>query len=408
MANFTTALLGSFSRILFSPASSTSPSPSPAAPSDLGFGFASSSQSDPDIVSRTGHARDHLRPASAHVRPRPSSAAAVEGYWSWEDGRRILRRGAGNQHQRDVGLKGLADVQITHTLPILACPPLPLRSLASASGSLQELDIADAADRTADDSFSYDVDISLISDTSTTSTDSTTSASDEHDEEFGFLAPSSHDSGCASGLGLGLGLLKADGSPFDGLGVLSFGCSGVPRTTTRTRTQHQHHEPQDVGVSRAFLEEVAWTFAVDPHHRILSVILEEDCEEGDSFGGDSSFGGDTSFVGHGSTSTPQRPTRNTKRTSSKHHSSKRGRDLSTVDTISSGLKKRGCVPLPSASSSASAGQRPKTPGHIRVGTPMPMPTPARSSSSDSARSPTAVVSFRRQGAQRLPLPVWRV
>ncbi|KAJ7713546.1 hypothetical protein B0H16DRAFT_1620862 [Mycena metata] len=404
MANFTTALLGSFSRIFFPPASSSSH----AASSDLSYGF-TSSQSDPDVPGAYAH--NHLRPASAHVRPRPSSAT-IEGYWSWEGGRRILRREAGNHRQRDLGLKGLAEVQLTRPSPVVACQPLSTRSRTSplAHTVPEELDIADASDRTADDSFSFDIDISLISDTSTSTTSSEEHDADDEDDgdaSFAFLSPprlisSTHpyadarhtlaDSN-AHNLGLGLGFVKPDGSPFDGLGVLSFGCSGVPRTRTRN---NQHDKAE---LSRTFLEEAAWTWAADPHHRMLSVIHEDEEEDEAE---------ELPLVGVASTSSTSTPRQ---RKTSKNAR----RDLSMVDTISSGLKRRqalasDCAPGPRRQVQVQGGinARPRTPAPFSAGVRSPSTIPTRTPSASPVpgpRSPSVASSARR--SQPISAPVWR-
>ncbi|KAJ7661284.1 hypothetical protein DFH06DRAFT_1471807 [Mycena polygramma] len=155
MAHFTTALLGSFSRLLF-----------PSSTSALGLAH---SKSDPDLAQ---HIDTHLRPASStSVRPRPASAIAIEGYWGWSwdsqsSGTTLRRR---TRTERDVGLKvrfrspapllirvmarlintveqAPADVKITDASPVLCQPPRPARPDAAFAIANLPADAAAGAD----------------------------------------------------------------------------------------------------------------------------------------------------------------------------------------------------------------------------------------------------------------------
>ncbi|KAJ7661289.1 hypothetical protein DFH06DRAFT_1296614 [Mycena polygramma] len=132
-----------------------------------------------------------------------------------------------------------------------------------------------ALEHRVDCSFDISLDISLISDTST-------SADESYDIPFSVPPPFSLPSPpSASGhattpskavkpIGLGItNLFNHDGVPFDGMGVLSFGCRGAS-------TSHcDAHPASRDGLSRTFLEEAAWTWAADPEHLRLTVISEE-------------------------------------------------------------------------------------------------------------------------------------
>ncbi|KAJ7124421.1 hypothetical protein C8R44DRAFT_980697 [Mycena epipterygia] len=332
MANFTAALLGSFSRIFF-----------PPPVFDAGLGIFTS-QSDPEISAVESTQR---RPASsASMRPRPSSA--IEGYWSWDGPNKgmILRQRA---PQQDLGLKGLADVQITQSAPVLACQP-PRACTPSpvddgcASSTPDKVDAA--ADSALEDAYSTaptpdsSFDISLISDTST---------SEDSESDTSFTLPP-----LPAIMGLGIsGLFKADGSPFDGMGVVSFGC-----------TDQRRPRRDEGGLSRTFLEEAAWTWAADPHHRMLSVIQEGEEE-------------------------PEQVVELWARTeqdssSAKHEVDVKGRtrtrtwtrDLSTVNTISSELKRqiphakaRSTTPAPRSASIASGPRSASVAPGVRRATP---------------------------------------
>ncbi|KAJ6503008.1 hypothetical protein DFH09DRAFT_1335675 [Mycena vulgaris] len=156
----------------------------------------------------------------------------------------------------ELGLKGLADVKITRASPVLACQPpgssfefdadaghssSPVYARSRRYPHSHSRTVPEAP--TPDSSFDLSPTLSLISDTSSSSTSSSDSPSDT---SFTLSPPPTR------GLGLGLlGLFNADGAPFDGRSL-------VWR-----------------GLSRAFLEEAARTWAADPHHRILSVIVEQ-------------------------------------------------------------------------------------------------------------------------------------
>ncbi|KAJ6544429.1 hypothetical protein B0H19DRAFT_1076542 [Mycena capillaripes] len=346
MANFTTTLLGSFSRIFFPPSVSNS--------------GLTHSRSGPDVAAE----HTHLRPtSSASVRPRPSSA--IEGYWSWEgqSSGMILRRRTDRQ---DLELKGLADVKITHPSPVLACQPrrrtpspmadFPSTPAASGPEELEVDTVADVnnaleyLDTTAPDS---SFDISLISDTSITTSEDQDAGDSESDSSFTLPPPP---------IGLGIcGLFKSDGSPFDGMGVVSFGCDAAgqrkaPRTSRRDAG----------GLSRVFLEEAAWTWAADPDHHMLTVIdeMEEELEEAPHVW--------VCVEQEGAIGKQGASTNHESKTSSAR-TRLRIRDLSTVDTISSGLKR----------------QNPRTKALATVPAP---------------RSPSVVPGARRAVSH----PVWRV
>ncbi|KAJ6538310.1 hypothetical protein DFH09DRAFT_1368949 [Mycena vulgaris] len=206
----------------------------------------------------------------------------------------------------ELGLKGLADVKITRASPVLGYQPPRVRTplpagyaWTRATGEEEssfEFD-ADAVHSsspvyarprrhphshshtlpeapTPDSSF----DLSFISDTSssTSSSDNPTSTWPSSPSDTSFTLPPPP----TRGLGLGLlGLFNADGAPFDGMGVLSFGCDSGEREREREREESERE--MERGLSRAFLEEAARTWAADPHHRILSVIEEQgdECEE---------------------------------------------------------------------------------------------------------------------------------
>ncbi|KAJ7886187.1 hypothetical protein B0H14DRAFT_2697983 [Mycena olivaceomarginata] len=292
MATFTAGLLGSFSRIFNFP------------PSTL-----PSSQSEPDVAAeRTAAGSSYPRPASsASTRARPHSA--IEGYWSYEGPSSgvIL-----HQEGRDLGLKGLADVKITHASPspvFAACqlPPLPRARIPYTATDVWSITADNAIAPTPDSSF----DISLISDTST-------DADDESNSSFTLPPPS------APPIGLGIsGLFKPDGSPFDGMGVVSFGCGTAGSRSGRTAG----------GLSRVFLEEAAWTWAADPHHRMLTIIHEQEGEEELVIEEESQVWADVEQR------SASRKSKSKTKKASVTRPVARTRDLSTVETISSGLKR---------------------------------------------------------------------
>ncbi|KAF7332995.1 hypothetical protein MVEN_02405800 [Mycena venus] len=358
MASFTTTILSSFARIFFPP---TSPA-------------LSSSQSDPDVAAERAAANNRPRPASsASVRLRPRSA--IEGYWSWDGPSSgvVLRQ----KTSRDPGLKGLADVKLAHSSPVFACRPLRMRTLypvadvsnTPAAHLLEEVNIG--ADvivlPTPDTSF----DISLISDTSISTSEDHDADESESDTSFTLPPPP------ASPIGLGIGgLFKHDGSPFDGMGVVSFGCDaaghgGAPRPSGR--------DVKTGGLSRVFLEEAAWTWAADPHHRMLTIIQEdeEELQEEEESQVWANFEREQEHVINQGTAISSRKSRSK---TSVTRPVIRTRDLSTVDTISSGLKRR---QNPRPKTSASAARAP------------PAPT---------SRSPSVAPGSRRAGAAQ---PAWR-
>ncbi|KAJ7663488.1 hypothetical protein B0H17DRAFT_1211662 [Mycena rosella] len=365
MSNFTTALLGSFSRILF-----------PSARSHTGI---PASHSDPDVFA-TGTRT--LRSSNVQPRPRPSSAIDTDRYWSWEGpgGGMILRPRAA----RDLGLKGLADVTITHASPVLACQPPRARAPTGATTDCQaSFDIARSpspagyasaeAPRpdfsftiacspvlhdipTPDSSFEsarspslmdYDAnadtvptpdssfDISLISDTSTDST----SASDEQD-----AAP---DAPFTAGLGLGL--------------------CGLFKPMARLSTAWAY----------SLSDEAAWTWAANPHHRVLSVIQEDEELKR------------SSRWYRCSCARPHQEQEHAPRT----RAVPRKRDLSTVTTISSGLKKR------------QAPRATKTPASV-LGTTSSAQSPRAKTLAPNPRTKTLVPSPRSPSACRAS-PAWR-
>ncbi|KAJ7211628.1 hypothetical protein GGX14DRAFT_448911 [Mycena pura] len=246
MASFTSTLLNSFSRIFFPPSS--------ACPAIR----ISSTQSDPDLASERAAASIQPRPASS-ASMHPRSGSPVEGYWSWDgpQGGMILRRKGGE----DRGRKGLADVQLAHASPVLVRQPPGARA-PSAPVDEDDLDMVPVERPLADGDLTcpaldLSFDISLISDTSTTSEEQ------ESESDTSFTIPP-----LPASVGLGInGLFNADGSPFDGMGVLSFGPGAKGRRSTGQ---------EEGGLSRTFLEEVAWTWVAGPHQRMLSVISEGD------------------------------------------------------------------------------------------------------------------------------------
>ncbi|KAJ6503029.1 hypothetical protein DFH09DRAFT_1335696 [Mycena vulgaris] len=305
------------------------------------------------------------------------------GYWSWDG----PSSGMTLHVRSELGLKGLADVKIRRASPVLACqPPRLLAGVCppappphSHSHTLPEAP-------TPDSSFDLSLTLSLISDTSsstTCSSDNPTSTWPSSPSDTSFTLPPPP----TRGLGLGLrGLFNADGAPFDGMGVLSFGCD------SGEREQEEREREMERGLSRAFLEEAARTWAADPHHRILSVIVEQgdECEE----------------------ETQERECEDEVREQEEQerkprpHGSIRTRnirrDLSTVDTISSGLKR--CVApakktSPSKPKMPAPAQRSKTPAPApRSKTPAPAPrskTPA-----PAPRSPSTARASRA-------IPCWR-
>ncbi|KAF7354577.1 hypothetical protein MSAN_01370800 [Mycena sanguinolenta] len=211
MANFATALLGTFSRMIFPPT---------ALPS---------SQSDLDFTAERAAACTCIRPASStSERPRPRSA--FDGYWRWEESSGMILLDRASQ---DPGLKGLADTKITRSSPVLVCQPPRTDASSTTSEEFNSVNLLESLDTTVpipDSSF----DISLISDTSTEN------AEDSFECDTSFTLPPLPVAPANLGLGLS-GLFKADGSPFDGMGVVSFGCDteghgGSPRGH---QTQHR-------------------------------------------------------------------------------------------------------------------------------------------------------------------------
>ncbi|KAJ7499942.1 hypothetical protein FB451DRAFT_1430558 [Mycena latifolia] len=398
MSNFTTALLGSFSRIFF-----------PSSASATGPGIPNS-QSDPNAARTLRRGR----PALADARARPSSAIDGEGYWAWNgpgSGMILRRRTA----QRDLGLKGIPNVKLAHASPVLACQPprartpspvdygIPVDTAAPSpdasfdvpSGSSPVDCAAAPADGTTSPASSFDVarrpspatepfpayangaldldadssfDISLISDTSTSTSASEADEQEDPASDTSFTLPP-HDAFALpprdafthppldaltlprappAGMGLGLsGLFNADGSPFDGMGVLSFGlrCDAGPLERRR------RHDETEGGLSRTFLEEAARTWAADPHHRMMGVIPEigldeerkEGCEEEQQ---------------------PQPDAERSQQQPQGKSKPRRPRDLSTASTISSALKRTANV-----KTSAPSQARAKTPARAPSAAP---------------------------------------
>ncbi|KAJ7075723.1 hypothetical protein B0H15DRAFT_806011 [Mycena belliarum] len=329
MSNFTTALLGSFSRIFFAPAASS-----------RGPGILPTSQSDSDAARTFRRARE-----ARDARARPSSAVDTEGYWAWDAPRGgvvLRRRTAGSNGDLNVDL---AQVQTTSVL-VCQPPQTPSPVDIPADGTVHQeavptpnafLDVACSALATpcnsnsapvahkvhrlpsplaygvfsadADAELDVSFDVSLVSDTSTSTsasderdsasdyddasfdvslisdTSTSTSASDERDSasDTSFNLPSPP---TITGRGLGLGLLglyNADGAPFDGMGALSFGlrCDPADLDDTRlaydepARKHRRRGEDAERGLSRAFMEEAVRTWAADPAHLMADVIAED-------------------------------------------------------------------------------------------------------------------------------------
>ncbi|KAK7026539.1 hypothetical protein R3P38DRAFT_2942078 [Favolaschia claudopus] len=242
------------------------------------------------------------------------------------------------------------------------------------------------SDDSSFDDLDLDLDISLISDTSTTSSSFDGNAdSDTSFSSSSFVLPpppAAPHSQHSHNLGLGIsGLFKADGSPFDGMGVVSFGAHAA-ESESSSSSPPRRRVPDGHGLSRAFLEEAERTWAADPHHRMLSVIEEEeDVEEGEQIvvppRGESRASerlGESVHAARTENTTKLRTTRPVVRK----------RDLSTLDTISSGLKRRQNKLKPKSSSSSEPA------------------SPIRSSSAPLRRSPSKEPSAR----PRTPLPVW--
>ncbi|KAK7001686.1 hypothetical protein R3P38DRAFT_3368062 [Favolaschia claudopus] len=385
MTTLTTALLSPFSlpfsllRIFFPFSYPTSPSPSPTP-------TLPASKSD----SLCSAPRPRHRHAQGVATRRPNSeAAAVEGYWRWAgpEAGVILYQYHHQHHQcqrvgeeeeeagkagLNLNLKTLADVQVSHPSPVFACRPRRVRTYYPAP----EESAGCGADEDAVDAVLHALD-----------TD-TSASSSSFDSDTSFTLPPPpppHPHPRANnnntGLGLGItGLFKADGSPFDGMGVVSFGARAEPESSESR--EHESSSPRRrAGLSRAFLEEAERTWAADPHHRILSVIEEEQLEEegeGDmeqlpprvEGRGRERLGG---RVQHHAMKNPTKP-KTTRPVV-------RERDLSTLDTISSKLKRR-------QDSRSSPKPKPKS-----------MPS---SSSGPLRRSPSKELSAR----PRTPLPVW--
>ncbi|KAJ6599520.1 hypothetical protein B0H10DRAFT_2084336 [Mycena sp. CBHHK59/15] len=157
-------------------------------------------------------------------------------------------------------------------------------------------DISTALDASLATTSSCDVllinDICLTSDASASS-----DASPSHTQDAPLCLPPPR----AIGLGLS-GLAKHDGSPFDGLGVLSFGLASPPGADDA-------HPRFGGGLSRTFREEAARTWA-------LGVILEGEQEDADDDGWAAQAG------------------------STRRCARRPARDLSTAATVSSALKRK--------------------------------------------------------------------
>ncbi|KAJ6506272.1 hypothetical protein C8R47DRAFT_1209461 [Mycena vitilis] len=204
----------------------------------------------------------------------------IDGYWErgWEGEAQgtTLRRRTGTGHTI---VRAPAGVKITDSSPVLSssCQPahtLPIVNTAvivredpDVATALNVLDDRDLPaltyslpaptytldsepDLSFDFSLSLDIsldaslDISLISDTSTSSADDS-----EGDTSFTLPPP-------PLGLGLGItGLYNPDGTPFDGMGVLSFGVRSAGASPRRTRSKGKSRD----GLSRGFLEELEAT-----------------------------------------------------------------------------------------------------------------------------------------------------
>ncbi|KAJ7062815.1 hypothetical protein C8F01DRAFT_1135329 [Mycena amicta] len=284
--SFASTLFGSISRIFFHSSSQAS------SPSLKTTHAISETQSDPDLASPRA-IKVFPRPASsASTRQRPSSAVEAGTYWSWEgQGGMVLRRrnGDGESSQDGLGGRGrkasfgsiftVARRLIISRQNVAAHPHVCSVFAYQPPGAYYTPSQPSGFPSPGSYSISVDepsFDISLISDTST--------GSDEVDHDaslsFSFTLPDSNDMRDdvdpepffpSQGLGLGLGLaglFKADGSVFDGMGVVGLGLAGDDDRETR-------------GISRTFLEEIAWTWAADPHHRMLSVISEGSSEDED-------------------------------------------------------------------------------------------------------------------------------
>jgi hypothetical protein len=264
----------------------------------------------------------------------------------------------GERTKKLTSAQGLADVKITHASPspvFAACqlPPLPRARIPYTATDVWSITADNAIAPTPDSSF----DISLISDTST-------DADDESNSPFTLPPPS------APPIGLGIsGLFKSDGSPFDGMGVVSFGCNTAGSRSRRTAG----------GLSRVFLEEAAWTWAADPHHRMLTIIHEQEGEEELVIEEESQVWADVE----------QRSACRKSKTkkASVTRPVTRTRDLSTVETISSGLKRLNPNAHPQ-----NANAHPKT-----------STSPSRTA--PSPRSPSVASRSRRTVQAQ---PVWRV
>ncbi|KAK7053684.1 hypothetical protein R3P38DRAFT_3343181 [Favolaschia claudopus] len=410
MTTLTTALLGPISSSLpsfpfptsllriffpFSYPTSTSPPPSnSSSPPPQTTPTLPASKSDSLCTARPTRHR-HAQGGGATRRPQ-SAAGAVEGHWRWagpESG--VILHYHHHQHaeEKEPGLKTLADVQVSHPSPVFACRPRRVRTYYPAPEESARCDDAvdavmhalDSRERiftlstTSDDDSSFDdtdFDISLISATSASSSsfdgnaDSDTSFSSS---SFVLPPPPAPPHPRANNPGLGInGLCKADGSPFDGMGVVSFGAHAEPESST---SSPRRRAPDILGLSRAFLEEAERTWAADPHHRMLSVIEEEELEEGEGEEG----------VMVSPRVESRRSDVHTTKNKTKTKTTRpivRKRDLSALDTISSGLKRR-------------QNSRDRL-------SPQPKPKPSSSSSGPLRRSPSKEPS----GRPRTPLPVW--
>ncbi|KAJ7213285.1 hypothetical protein C8J57DRAFT_1483403 [Mycena rebaudengoi] len=291
MASFSITLLGSISRIFFP---STAPRP----------GLLPSSHSDPDMCTARIAAHTQCRlSSSASMHPRPTSV--LEGYWGWHapDSKIILRHKVSDEPPEHAGLK------MTDSLVVLACQP-PRTSPHKTAAQMQAPRNGqfDDADTTFASTPECSFDVSAISDTST-------SLSDETDSDTSHTLPSPS---AARPLGLGLsGIFNADGSEFDGLGVLSFGCRSPGQGRTASRGEDSG------GLSRIFRKEAAWTWAADPQHRELTVIQEGEEDE--------------ETITHSCVRNEQLPKKNLKIQGGGHP--RTPRDLSRVTTISSELKR---------------------------------------------------------------------
>nr|GAT51207.1 predicted protein [Mycena chlorophos] len=367
MSSFTTSLFGSISRVLF-PFSPSSPTASKILESD----------SVPDLASadddNAGNLRALPRPASsAACYQRPSSAVEIGGYWSWEsDGGVVLRRrSASGEHELlDEGRGRKARPHVSSVFAFQPPGAYYTPSIPYGFPSPEAMTTPIVPSRLSLSCLSIDepsFDLSLISDSSTI-----TSGSDEVDHDaslsFSFTLPDADDVDAdaempetpffppaGTGLGLGIGgLFNANGAAFDGMGVVGLGLQ------TEDEDDDEEDDDKERGVSRVLLEEVAWTWAQDRRHRMLSVISEGSSgdEDLDVELDDEDVSGSEESVQTESSGTTGGQGR------------RQLRDLSAMGTISSQLKRavprlpipRRSMTAPAASSSAAATPRSDTPG----------------------------------------------